>query len=72
MTRTLLATVLLAGATVVAVGCSANNTREPYSLTGQSQAQIDQQHQEWAVKQHYTDDKGRYHPELAEWNTAVK
>lgn len=71
MTRTLLATVVLAGAAAVAVGCS-SNTSQPYSLTGESQASIDQQHEEWAWKQHYTDDKGRYHPELVEWNTSVK
>ena len=72
MTRTLFATVLLAGAAALTVGCSANNTNEPYSLTGQSQAAIDQQHQEWLMNQHYTDDKGRFRPEFAEWNHAVK
>jgi hypothetical protein len=72
MTRTLFASVLLAGGIAVAVGCSANKTNEPYSLTGESQAAIEQQHQEWLAKQHYTDQKGRYRPELAEWNTSVK
>ena len=71
MIRTLFATAVLGGAAAVAVGCSAN-TNEPYSLTGESQAEIDQQHQEWLLKQHYTDQKGRYRPELAEWNTSIK
>ena len=54
--------------TLFAVGCSSTNANAPYSLTGDSQAQIDQRHQEWAERQRFTDDKGRYRPDLAAAN----
>lgn len=66
MTSKLLALVLLGAASassLLAVGCASGNGNQPYSLTGKSQDQVDQEHQEWLHKQQYTDQKGRYHPE---------
>lgn len=70
MTGKLLTFVLLGAASassLLAVGCSSGNANQPYSLTGKSQEQIDQDHQEWLHKQRYTDQKGRYH---SEWDPA--
>lgn len=55
---------------LVAVGCSSTAT-EPYSLTGKSQSRVDQDHQRWLEKQRYTDQKGRYHPELEARNSPL-
>lgn len=58
--------VVLLGAasasSLLAAGCSSAGENQPYSLTGNSQAPVDPQHQEWLRRQQYTDQKGRYHP----------
>jgi hypothetical protein len=67
MTRKLITLALLGATTVpalLAAGCASGDANQPYSLTGQSQVQTDQAHQEWLRKQQYTDQKGRYHAEL--------
>ncbi len=48
--------ISLAG--VFSVGCTSTSTSEPYSLTGNSA------NRERKERLRYTDDKGRYHPEL--------
>lgn len=57
-----LATVVVLGAIslsgLLAAGCASSPSNAPYSLTGSS---AEQQRKE---RLRYTDDKGRYHPEL--------
>ena len=45
---------------LVTLGCTSND-KAPYSLTGSAQAT----ESDWAARQRFTDDKGRYRPELA-------
>jgi len=62
--RTVAALAILALPTLVAIGCTSENKAEaPYSLTGSAQASSDFQ-----ARHRYTDDKGRYRPELAAQN----
>ena len=72
MARKLISLGLLAAVAVPALlvtGCASEGGSQPYGLTGNSQQQVDQQHQEWAHRQQYTDQKGRYHPE---WDLASR
>ena len=64
---------LAAGAvsTLMVVGCESNKANPPYGLTGPSQEQIDQQHQQWLLDRRFTDDKGHYRPEMANWNKPI-
>jgi hypothetical protein len=74
MASKIFALVLLGAASassLVAVGCASGTGQQPYSLTGKTQEQIDQDHQEWLHKQQYTDQKGRYHPEWDRANHAT-
>ena len=68
MTRKLIMVAILgivSASALLAAGCSATNANPPYSLTGQPQVQADRKHQEWLLRQRFTDEKGHYHPELA-------
>jgi hypothetical protein len=64
--QTVAALAALALPTVVAIGCTSENKAEaPYSLTGSAQASSSE---DFAARHRYTDDKGRYRPELAAQN----
>ncbi len=64
--RTVAAFAALAVPALVAVGCTTENKAEaPYSLTGNAKASTSN---DFAARQRYTDDKGRYRPELAAQN----
>jgi hypothetical protein len=53
----------LALPSLLALGCTSTNKAEaPYSLTGSAQASASS---DWSARQRYTDDKGRYRPDLA-------
>ncbi len=61
--RTVVALGTLALPSLVTFGCTSENKAEaPYSLTGNAQAS---KSDDFAARQRYTDDKGRYRPELA-------
>ena len=70
MLRPLTTIALLAAAvpTLFAAGCASNNAKAPYSLTGDTQVTAEQRHDEWAQRQRFTDDKGRYRADLAAAN----
>ncbi len=71
MTRKLITVAALAAVSLpalVTVGCS-TAAKPPYSLTG---APVDEKHDQWLQRQRFTDEKGRYHPELAEANTPIR
>ena len=64
--RTVATLAALALPTLVAIGCtSENKAQAPYSLTGSAQASTASDFQ---ARHRYTDDKGRYRPELAAQN----
>ena len=64
--RTVAAFAAITVPALVAVGCTSTNKAEaPYSLTGSAQAS---ESSDFAARHRYTDDKGRYRPELAAQN----
>ena len=68
MIRKLLSVAVLGAAsisTLFAVGCSSQGQNQPYSLTGKSEEQIAQDHEQWRQREMYIDEKGHYHAELA-------
>ena len=68
MTRKLLSVALLGAvsvSTLFAAGCSSQGQNQPYSLTGKSEEQIAQDHEQWRERTMYTDEKGHYHADLA-------
>mgnify|MGYP001457316260 CR=1 FL=1 len=75
MTRKLLSVALLSAvsvSTLFALGCSSQGQNQPYSLTGKSQDQIAQEHEQWRQRTMYTDEKGHYHPELRAQNRPLR
>lgn len=75
MTRKLLSVAMLGAvsvSTLFALGCSSQGQNQPYSLTGRSQEQIAQAHEQWRQQTMYTDEKGHYHAELAAQNRPLR
>ena len=76
MTRKLTALSLTGAALLpafLAVGCASENAnQQPYALTGAgSQAQVEQQHAAWRQQLAYTDQKGKYRTECANWDHPI-
>lgn len=53
---------LVSAPMLFAEGCA---QQQPYSLSGKSQEQMANEHEQWRQRMMYTDEKGHYHPELA-------
>ena len=64
MTKKVLIVAALGAASVTSLlaGCAQS---QPYSLTGKSDEQVAEEHEQWRQQMMYTDEKGHFHPELA-------